>query len=134
MNEAPPTPPRDTIDIRQLARAIRFALVAIVLGLSYFSFRASFSIENFGLIFKDLLGGKPLPVLTQFILSAAPVFVAVSILVPIVAAGSLFLRSVIGSFYLIGALAIVTLVQFITLYHGLSAPLAQIITAMGGGQ
>ena len=117
MNEAKQIPQPDALDVRQIARAIRFALVAIVLGLSY-------------LIFRDMLGGKPLPRLTQFVLSARPLFVAVSILVPLVAVATLFLRGVTASFYIIGMLVCVTVVQCITIYHGLLAPLTQIISAM----
>jgi hypothetical protein len=131
MNEAEQTPQPDALDVRQIARAIRFALVAIVLGLSYLSIRSSLSIGNFELIFRDMLGGKPLPSLTQFVLSARPLFVAVSILVPLVAVATLFLRGVIASFYIIGVLVCVTVVQCITIYHGLLAPLTQIIRAMG---
>ena len=132
MNEADQNLKQDVIDVWQLACAIRFALVAIVLGLSYLSVRSSLSIGSFELIFRVMLGGKPLPALTQFILSARPLFVAVSILVPIVAVATLFLRGIIGSFYVIGVLGFVTIAQFITLYHGLSVPLTQIISAMSG--
>jgi hypothetical protein len=130
MNEAEQTPQPDALDVGQIARAIRFALVAIVLGLSYLSIRSSLSIGNFELIFRDMLGGKPLPGLTQFVLSARPLFVAVSILVPLVAVATLFLRGVIASFYIIGVLVCVTVVQCITIYHGLLAPLTQIIRGM----
>lgn len=130
MNEAEQIPQQNAIDVRQLARAIRFALVAIVLGLSYFSLRSSLSIGSFEFIFRDMLGGKPLPALTVFVLGARPLFVAVSVFVPTVAIAPLFLRGVIGSFYVIGALGFVAIAQFITLYHGLSAPLTQIISAM----
>ena len=131
MNEAQQIPQQDVIDVRRLACAIRFALVAIVLGLSYLSLRSSLSIAGFQQIFADMLGGKPLPTLTQFVLSAQPVLVAVSVLVPVVAIATLFMRAVIRSFYIIGALGFVTIAQFIMLYHGLSAPLTQIISAMG---
>ena len=130
MNEAQQNSQQDAIDVRQLARAIRFALVAIVLGLSYLSIRSSLSIGSFGAIFADMLGGRPLPALTRFVLGAAPLFVAISVLVPIVAVATLFLRGVVGSFYVIGVLGFVTIAQFITLYHGLSAPLSQIISGM----
>ena len=133
MNEAEQIPQQDAIDVRQLARAIRFALVSIVLGLSYLSLRSSLSIESFSQIFADMLGGKPLPALTQFVLGARPLFVAVSILVPIVAVATLFLRGIVGSFYIIGVLGFITIAQFITLYHGLSAPLSQIISGMNSG-
>jgi hypothetical protein len=130
MNEAEQIPQQDAIDARQLGRAIRFALVSIVLGLSYLSLRSSFSIESFSQIFADMLGGKPLPGLSQFVLSARPLFVAVGVLVPIVALATLFLRSLVTSFYVIGVLGFVTIAQFITLYHGLSAPLTEIISGM----
>lgn len=130
MNEAKQIPQPDALDVQQIARAIRFALVAIVLGLSYLSIRSSLSIGNFELIFRDMLGGKPLPSLTQFVLSARPLFVAVSILVPLVAVATLFLRGLIASFYIIGVLVCVTVVQCITIYDGLVAPLTQIISAM----
>lgn len=133
MNEAEQNPPQDAIDVRRLAHAIRFALVAIVLGLSYLSIRSSLSIGGFSVIFADMLDGRPLPALTRFVLGAAPLFVGVSVLVPIVAVATLFLRGVVRSFYIIGVLGFVTIAQFITLYHGLSAPLTQIISAMGSG-
>lgn len=120
----------DAIDVQQLARSIRFALVFIVLGLSYFSLRSSLSIGSFTQIFADMLGGRPLPALTQFVLSARPLFVVVSFLVPIVAIAMLFLRGLVTSFYVIGILGFVTIAQFITLYHGLSAPLIEIINGM----
>ena len=126
-----PLPP-DTIDIQQLARAIRFALVSLVLGLSYFSLRASLSIGGFEQIFKDMLGGGHLPTITSFIVQAREVFLGISMLVPILAIGSLFDPRVVRSFYLIGGLGMLTVVQFVVLYHGLSAPLMEIIKAVGG--
>ena len=131
MSEAEPTPRQDAIDVQQLACAIRFALVSIVVGLSYLSLRSSLAIQDFSLIFADMLGGRPLPALTAFVIGARPLFVTVSILVPVVAIATLFLRGVVGSFYIIGVLGFVTIAQFITLYHSLSAPLTQIIRAMG---
>ena len=134
MNQAQQTPQQDAIDVQQLARAIRFALVAIVLGLSYLSIRSSLSIENFSRIFQDMLApDHPLPALTLFVLRARPLFVAVSILVPIATFATLFLRGTVRSFYIIGALGFVTIAQFITLYYGLSGPLTQIISAMSSG-
>ncbi|MCE9612139.1 MAG: hypothetical protein K8R23_18230 [Chthoniobacter sp.] len=133
MNEAEKIPQQDAIDVRQLARAIRFALVALVLALSYLSLRSSLSIGGFSQIFSDLLDKEQLPSLTLFVLGARPLFVAVSILVPIIALATLFLRGMVLSFYIIGALGFVTIAQFITLYHGLSAPLSQIISTMSSG-
>jgi hypothetical protein len=132
MNEAQTIPKEDTIDIRQLARAIRFALVAIVAAFSYLSVRSSLSIASFAQIYVEMLGPRPLPTLTQFILDARLLFVSVSILVPIAAVATLFLRRVVGSFYILGVLSIVTVAQFVTLYHGLSEPITLILSALTG--
>lgn len=115
MNEPEKIPPQEVINVWQLARAIRFALVVIVLGLSYLSFRSSFAIDGFSQIFTDMLSGRPLPRLTVIVIGARSLFVAVSILVPLAALGTLFLRNLVRSFYFIGALGLVTLVQFIIL-------------------
>jgi hypothetical protein len=122
----------DPIDIRQLARAIRFALVAIVLGLSYFGIRASLSIVHFAEVFKDMLGSHPLPDLTVFVIQMRLPFVAVSFAIPLLTLGSLLWRNLVGSFYLLGCLGLLGLVEFVVLYHGLSAPLFTIIQQMGG--
>lgn len=133
MPESSQIPSQNAPDIRQLGRAVRFALVAIVLGLSYFGIRASLSIENFHQIFTDMIGGKPLPPLTTFVINARPGFMFVSFIVPLVAFGMLFVRNLVISIYVIGVLALVTLIQFIVLYHALSAPFIQIATNMSGG-
>jgi hypothetical protein len=132
MNQTEQIPQQDAIDVRQLARAIRFALFAIVFGLSYLSIRSSLGIGSFELIFREMFGGKPLPALTQFILGARPLFLIISVLVPVVAVAALFLRRVAVSIYVMGVLGFVTIAQFTTLYHGLSAPLTRTISAAFG--
>ncbi len=70
-----------------------------------------------------MLGGRPLPPLTVFILRGHEVFLSIGILVPVVAIGiAPSDHRVVRSFYLLGGLGILTTAQFIVLYHGLSAP------------
>lgn len=131
MNEQP-TP---AIELLPLARAIRFAFVALVLCFSYLSICSSLSIHNFEQIFYDMLGGKPLPAITTFVISARLALLALSYLVPLFAVATLFMRRLAASFYLLGGLLVVTTVQFFLVYHALFAPLFQIISQMqGGGQ
>ena len=132
MHQAETTPPQDVIDVPQLARAIRFTLVTMVLGLSFLNIRSSLAIGNFQQIFADMLNGHPLPALTVFVITARHVFVAVSVLVPIAAIATLFLRGVVRSIYIVAVLGFIIIVQFITLWFGLSAPLANVIISMGG--
>ena len=122
----------DPIDVRRLARAIRFALVAVIVGLSYFGVRASLSIDGFRQIFLDMLGAHPLPGLTVFVIQMRAVFIAISLLMPTLAIGTLFWRNLIRYFHLLGCLALLAAIHFVTLYHALSAPLAMIIEQMGG--
>ena len=129
MNPEPPLHP----DVAQLGRAIRFAFVCFVLALSYFTIRATLAVPAFEGIFRDMLNGKPLPPLTVFVIRARYWLVACSLAMPIVAISTLFNRRLIASFYLLGALCLLTFALFLVMYHGLSAPLFEIIQMMQGG-
>ena len=132
MNEDNEPMGQDALFIVRLARAFRCTLVVIVLGVSSISFHATLSIWGFDRIFADMLGGRPLPMLTILVLKARLLFVAVAVLVPIVAVATLFMRGIIGSFYIIAVLMFVTVAELITIYCAMGAPLVQIISAMGG--
>jgi len=118
--------------VAELARAVRFVFVVPVLGFSYLAIRSSLSIASFEAMFKDMLGGKPLPALTTLVLELRWLFVAVALLVPALAIGCLFLRRVVWSLYLLGGLALVPLAETCVLYQALSAPLLQIVAALSG--
>jgi hypothetical protein len=124
-------PSQETLpEVFKMIRAIRFVLVVIVLGLSYFSIRFSFSID----IFEDVWAGmnlKLLPV-TSFIITARPVLMILSILFPFVALASCCHRNVARSFYIIGGITLLTVVQLILLYQGLSAPMFQLMSNLNG--
>ena len=121
------------IDVRQLAYAVRFVLLSIVLGLSYFAMKSSMAIDNFEIIFKDMLGGKPLPMSTVYVLQGRAYFVILAYLIPIVAVGTLFSRRVVASIYVLGATGLVAVIVSISLYQALSAPLFEITRQMGVG-
>ena len=121
------------IDVRQLAYAVRFALAVIVLGVSYFAMKSSMAIDNFATIFKDMLGGKPLPVATQYVLQGRVFLVCLAYLIPIVVLGALFSRRVVASIYVIGVAGLVAVIETISLYQALSSPLFEIVRQMGGG-
>jgi hypothetical protein len=131
MSESPQTS-KPTLDVVKLARAIRFSLVAIVIGLSYFPIRISLNIHAFEQIFTDMLGGKPLPALTLFVLKARAGFIVVSFCVPLIALATLFFRNVLSSFYILGVLTLIPTIECVVLLHGCFAPLFQIISSMSG--
>ena len=130
MNETQKILPHDAIDIRQLARAIRFALIAFLLVLSYLNLWSSFSIRHLLGVFGDMLGSQGMPAFPEFVLRAQSVFVLVSVLLPVVAVSMLSHRNIVRSFYIIGALGLVTIAQLIMVHYALAIPFINIIDAM----
>jgi hypothetical protein len=124
----------DASELRDLAKATRFALVCIVLGLSYCAVRASLNIPAYMRIFEDMLGsGSQLPAITLFVFKVRYLFVGISFAVPALCLGLLFVRNVPRAIRVIGVLVLVVIAQSIVLYHALMAPLTEIIRRMQGG-
>jgi len=127
MNDTEQKQTTNEIDVAKLARAIRFAFATIVFVLSCFSVNSSLYIGNFHAIFRDMFTGKPLPLLTEFMLGAEQWIILFSILLPLGVIGTLFLRNLARSFYILGALALVTIVEMAVLSYGLWLPFVEII-------
>lgn len=119
-------------EFRSTSRAILFALACIVVGLSYLSIRSSLSIHLFSIVFADMLGGRPLPAITTFLISYQSVFVFVCCAIPIIGIALIFVRRLVIAFYAMGILALVNIFLTVFLYHGLTAPLVFIISGMTG--
>jgi len=113
-------------------RAIRFGFAAVVVGMSYPNIRLALSIEKFAAIFHDMLNGKPLPPATRFALGAEPELIALSILIPISALALVFIGRLTQSVYLSGACVLMIFVQLYFTWEAMSAPLFEIMKAMGG--
>lgn len=114
-----------------VARAIRFAFVCFLLVPSYFNIRGSFLISNFKGLFSDMLEGHSLPLIASFVLANRWLFITTSVLLPSIALATLRDRNILRSFYVLGALALMTLIQIIFLYQGLCAPLSTLINLLG---
>jgi hypothetical protein len=124
----------DVSEMRDLAKATRFAVVCIVLGLSYFSIRASLNIPAYMRVYEDMLGsGSQLPGITVFVFKAQHLFVGISFAVPALSLGLLFVRNIPRAMRVIGVLVLEVIVQSIVLYHALLAPITEIIRRMQGG-
>jgi hypothetical protein len=134
MNDAPPNSTPPAFDIVQFARATRFALASVVFCISYLSLRSSLHIGHFEQIYHDMLGGKPLPSLTIFVVRYHLLFVLVSFAVPVIAFAMLFMSNIARSVHVVGWLVIITFIEFLVVYQGLSEPLLEIMKQMGGAQ
>ncbi len=126
MSDREPTVEQDSIDVRQLANAIRFAVFAIVFGLSCLGLRISQSINDFARFYQDMLGGKPLPLVTEYVLSSQSLFIAVSLIIATIAMATLFFRRVVVSLYVLGGLGFVAAAESVLLHATLTLPFVQV--------
>lgn len=132
MSSAPPPLPPPGFDIVQFAKATRFALASIVLCLSCFVLRSSLAIEDFDRIFHDMLGGKPLPPVTQWLLHLRLLILLVSMFIPLIALATLSFGNLARAVTILGWLVIVAFIECLLIYQGLTASLIEIIKQMGG--
>ncbi len=128
MNE--PLIPTDKSELSRVSRAVRFALAALVLGMSYPNIHCAFGIPKFQQIYQDMLMGKPLPQVTEFVVRFQIVFEALSILLPVLALGSVAARGTTRPLYVVGGVVLGIFVQIFFQWFALTLPLFGIIKEM----
>lgn len=69
-------------ELTSIGRAVRFGFIAIVLGVSYPNIRLALLLHRFDQMYRDLLGGKPLPAPTDFVVHSQPLLLGISIAIP----------------------------------------------------
>lgn len=132
MSEPEQPPPPVERNFVRLAYAIRFAFGIIVLAICYFNLRTTMNIGRFSSIFRDMLGTKPLPALTTLILQSHTLLLLLSILLPAIVVVTMASRKVTRSFYILGIVGLITIVQLSVTTQGLMGPFAQIIAGLSG--
>jgi hypothetical protein len=128
MDEPVKNPDRD--ELLRMARTLRFALVALISGISYPNIRLALDIPAFQRIFHDMLGGKPLPTVTTFVIQAHPILVPLSFALPCLAILTVFFRRWKYADYLVASIIIVVFVQLFFTWHAVALPLTDIIQGM----
>lgn len=132
MNEPPLNENSSVRSQLKLSRAVRCALASIVLGLSYPNILFSTSIPKFQQIYHDMLGDKPLPSSTIFMVRHQMIFASSSLLFPIIAVALVFWRQAIISLYCSSLTILLFFLLFYFEWHALSAPLIEIVDGMAG--
>jgi hypothetical protein len=132
MNELPLTDKSPIDSQLRLSRAVRCALASIVLGFSYPNLQFSLHIENFQRIYHDMLGNRPLPPSTTFVVHYHTLFASFSILLPIIAVATIFWGRVFISVYVSSITLILFFVVFYFEWHALVLPLISIVYGMQG--
>lgn len=118
-------------ELTRLGRATRFAIVCVVLGVSYFTISSCLGISRFSKIFADVLGeNETLPAITTFVLGARTVLLVLSICIPVAAVALLFTRDIVRSLYGLGPLVLIAIVEYAVLWHAKASPLVMIIEKM----
>jgi hypothetical protein len=123
--------PPPAIDVAALSRAIRFALVCILLGFCYVNIRCAFGLTAPSFVFKATLNGRPLPEMTVFVLQYRILFTSLSVILPFCAALTLFSSQLIRSFYALGLLTLLTFVELATLSCALLSLSGLFIQSLG---
>ena len=118
-------------EIVRISRAIRCFFGAIVLGLSYPNIHCALKIGHFQNVYSDFLGSQPLPVSTVFMLNHQAVFVALSVIIPVAAIATVFLRDQARSIYIAAFLIFSVFAQLFFQWFTLTGPLFEIIRMMG---
>jgi hypothetical protein len=133
MTDPEPISPDDAVDVRKLAKAVRTVVFGAVIGFSLFNVGIVRSIRGFEMIFNDMLGGKPLPFLTQLVIEGRLVCLAIAGIIPALALGALLSRRVVPAIYVLSALGLIAILEAAIVFLSLFAPLIQIIRLMGAG-
>lgn len=120
-------------EIRQISIGVRTLAIAFIVVLDYLNIRLALMINYFGGIFRDMLGDKPLPALTQFIVANELLFVtlALAFLTGAVCV-AIFVRNHIIALLSLSAILLAIGIQLILTLSGLYAPLQSIIAGMRG--
>jgi hypothetical protein len=117
-------------DSLRTVRALRFALMAVILGVSYPNIRLALAIGACSQVYRDMLGNRPIAVEATFTIHARLVFIALSFAIPLVAIASQFIRSLSKSIYLVGVLILLVFLQFYWTFHAMSGPFLNIVQGM----
>jgi hypothetical protein len=120
--------------LRALARAVSFGFAAVVVGLSYPNIHCALRIGAVRQVFDDMLGGKPLPLITSFAFQAQPFLLAISVLVPVIAVVAVCICRTPRSLYIFGCLILLQFIELYFMWHVVSAPLLAIVSGMSGGE
>ena len=132
MNEDIPDNKTEVPDFMRVARATRFAMVCIVLGLSLISFRISQGIPFFELLFKAIPGRdlSNMPLLTVYILKGRTLLLVLSLCLSAACIATFLIRDITCSLYCLGIIALIALGNCLFIYNALALPLSELIPVL----
>lgn len=82
----------------------------------------------------DMLEGKRLPALSQFVFGNETLLLVLSLLLPAIAIATLFWKNLRRSFYTLGIIILIALFHFAVVFEAFWAPLAGLTQQLGQPQ
>jgi hypothetical protein len=116
------TDPDIKVELARFSRAVRFGLASIVLGLSYPNIHCALSIKAFQDVFTSSEAGTA----AGIIYGHQPLFVGLSILLPVAAVANIFMPGIVRSIYLSGVLVMAVFVQLFFQWFTMMGPISKI--------
>lgn len=127
--------PDPSAEIRDLARGVRAISCAFAFIICYFNAFLTFKISYFGSVYADMLGGKPLPLITEVVCQGRAGFIALSLALPLGALLAVcLLRSHRAALCIVGSILVVAFIQMHFTWWALTAPMMSIISAMSASE
>jgi hypothetical protein len=133
-NALPPATRPANSEILAVLKALRFAFVSAVLFLSYFPLRFTLATSAFRNILRDMLEGRRLPVVSQFVFSNETFLLILSLLLPAAAIATLFWKNLRKSFYALGIITLIALFHFAIVFDAFWTPLTTLTDQLGQAQ
>jgi hypothetical protein len=113
-------------------RGVRLSLIAVVFVISGPNASLAMDIQRAGRFFGELLNGKPLPAITEFVLHAQPFFIALSLFIPLVAVATFFVRRLDWFVYLSCVLILTVFIQMLGTWQVILLPFLTITMHLQG--
>jgi hypothetical protein len=115
-----------------VGRALRFFATAIVLGISYPNIRFAMCIESFHTIFHDMLGNKPLPPMTEWVIHFQMTMILLAFVIPLAAVLAALFGNLTRFLYTSGVLVLLAIAELVFVYQALYTPFSMVIQGMSG--
>jgi hypothetical protein len=120
------------LHFNRIAQATRFAIGCVVIGISLLAILTSLGIDRQESMLEDMIGSRDkLPDLTKLVMGTSGVFVLVSFAIPVCCIFLMLSRNMVRSLYLLGGLALVSIVEAIVIYVAMSVPLMTVLQQVG---
>ncbi len=119
-------------EVRDLTLAVKTFMGTLLFVVCALSARAAASVMYIRSIFTDMLGGQPLPALTELVIRSDRLLLMVSVLLLVAGLGALLLR-IRPAIMIVAALIVVALSLLCAICFALVLPFLTLITSMQAG-